>query len=222
MVCVVFDCDGVLVESESISIAAELAFLARHGVHVDRDDYVRRFMGTSKPDWIEGVTRLIRDETGRAPGPGQFERLVDDVKRAVTEDLQLVDGAYAAVAGMAHSKCVASSSGLPALEAKLRATGLKPFFGDGVFSADQVAKGKPAPDLFLHAAARMGAQPGDCVVIEDSVNGIVAARRAGMTAIGLVAGSHCPAGHGDALAAGGAEYVAASFDAVTQWLATRR
>ncbi|HZU89792.1 MAG TPA: HAD-IA family hydrolase, partial [Stellaceae bacterium] len=103
--------------------------------------------------------------------------------------------------------CVASSS-LPAqLRLGLEVAGLLEFFEPHLFSATMVAHGKPAPDLFLYAAARMGAAPRHCLVVEDSLAGVTAARAAGMTALGFCGGSHCRPGHGERLLAGGAAHV---------------
>jgi beta-phosphoglucomutase-like phosphatase (HAD superfamily) len=105
------------------------------------------------------------------------------------------------------ARCVASSSSLQRIALALEVTGLSEFFGGHVFSSTMVARGKPAPDLFLHAANAMGFDPETCVVIEDSVNGIKAARSAGMRALGFLGGVHCPPAHGGELLAGGADLV---------------
>jgi beta-phosphoglucomutase-like phosphatase (HAD superfamily) len=100
---------------------------------------------------------------------------------------------------------VASGSSPDRIALALKVTGLSDFFGPHVFSSTMVARGKPAPDLFLHAAKSMGFRPEICVVVEDSVNGIKAARRAGMRALGFLGGSHCAASHGDDLVVAGAD-----------------
>lgn len=218
MACLIFDCDGVLVESEAISIAAELDFLFARGVQIEQSDYVREFMGTSKPEWIAAINRLLLERTGRAPTAEELDELIDRIRHAIVTTVQPVHGARDLLSRLAGPKCVASSSGLDDLRAKLRTTGLDGHFADGVFSADQVGKGKPAPDLFLHAAASMGVPAADCIVIEDSSNGVLGARRADMTVVGLVAGTHCPPGHGKVLEAQGADFVAGSYEELGAWL----
>jgi beta-phosphoglucomutase-like phosphatase (HAD superfamily) len=107
-----------------------------------------------------------------------------------------------------------------ALEAKLRRTGLHPYFAPACFSASEVRRGKPAPDLFLHAATRMAAEPGRCLVVEDSRPGVMAAKAAGMTAFGFVGGSHCRPGHAAKLIEAGADLVFDDMRALPHLVAT--
>ncbi len=222
MACLIFDCDGVLVESEAIAVEAELAFLSARGVRVERSDYLRQFMGTTKAEWIAAINRLLIDATGRAPASEEIRELVERIHRDIVETVEPVQGARDLLARLAGPMCVASSSGLEVLHAKLRRTQLDGYFGDGVFSAEQVGRGKPAPDLFLHVAASMRVPAADCVVIEDSSNGVVSGKRAGMTVVGLVAATHCPPGHGKVLEAHGADFVAGSYEQLGAWLNENR
>lgn len=222
MACLIFDCDGVLVESEAIAVEAELAFLSARGVRVERSDYLRRFMGTTKAEWIAAINRLLIDATGRAPASEEIRELVERIQRDIVETVEPVQGARELLKSLAGPMCVASSSGLDVLRAKLRRTRLDGYFGDGVFSAEQVGIGKPAPDLFLHAAAGMGVSATDCIVIEDSSNGVIGGKRAGMTVVGLVAATHCPPGHGNVLEAHGADFVAGSFEELGAWLVAQQ
>lgn len=213
---IVFDCDGVLVDSEVVAVDTELQVLAQHGIGFERDEYVRRFTGLAPGDWHLGLATEIRQRTSRSPAPDLFETLDAAVERALEVRVQAISGAHAAVAAVAEPRCVASSTPRTALISRLQRTGLAELFGSAVFSADQVEKGKPAPDLFLHAASAMGAEPGDCVVVEDSLNGVRAARAAGMRAIGFTAGGHCPPDHSDALTAAGANTVVADFELLSE------
>lgn len=222
MACLIFDCDGVLVESEAIAVEAELAFLSARGVRVERSDYLRQFMGTTKAEWIAGINRLLIDATGRAPASEDIRELIERIHRDIVATVEPVHGARDLLASLAGPMCVASSSGLEVLHAKLRRTRLDGYFGDDVFSAEQVGRGKPAPDLFLHVAASMRVPAADCIVIEDSSNGVVSGKRAGMTVVGLVAATHCPPGHGKVLEAHGADFVAGSYEQLGAWLDANR
>jgi HAD superfamily hydrolase (TIGR01509 family) len=122
-------------------------------------------------------------------------------------ELRPMTGLEQALAQLPMAKCVASSSTPHMLARKLRWAGLDAWFGEAVFSAALVARGKPAPDIFLHAAAAMGAAPARALVIEDSAPGVLAAKAAGMTAFGFTGGSHCRPGHGERLAAAGADRI---------------
>jgi HAD superfamily hydrolase (TIGR01509 family) len=138
------------------------------------------------------------------------ESFRDDFSReilsAFARELKGVEGVRQAVEGLRARVCVASSSGPERIRLSLRAAGYETLFAANIFSAVEVAEGKPSPDLFLHAARRMGVKPKDCLVIEDSVAGVVAARAAGMTVFGFVGASHfSPLDDGAQLIAAGAE-----------------
>ncbi len=208
---VIFDCDGVLVDSEAIYIEAELAHLARQGVVLDRADYMRRFMGLSPADWRAGIADLVADATGVGPAARFFDLLAEAVHAEMDRRLAPIAGVPETLAALGVPICVASSTPLQRLHWKLDRTGLSPFFGDRVFSASMVAKGKPAPDLFLYAAKACGHEPGRCIVVEDSVNGVLAGRSAGMAVIGFCGGGHCDDSHGDRLTQAGATQIAGSF-----------
>jgi HAD superfamily hydrolase (TIGR01509 family) len=209
-VVLIFDCDGVLIDSEAVVVDAEIAFLAAAGLRYDRATYVRRFVGLAPADWHDHLGDDHRRQFGAPPPAGFFAALDDHVHAALEDDLTAIPGAHEAAAA-APRRCVASSTPLPRLHWKLRRTGLADIFGDAVFSADAVADGKPAPDLFLHAADHMGVAPGACTVIEDSVNGVRAGRAAGMHVVGFTGGGHCGPDHADALTAAGAHVVVADF-----------
>lgn len=208
---IIFDCDGVLVDSEAIYIDVELEFLARAGAHFERSAYVRTFMGLSLDEWRGRVHAEIVDRTGGPPAADLFDELDAHLLRAFEERLAPLPGARAAVSGLDLRRCVASSTPLRRLHWKLRHTGLLDLFAPHLFSAEMVVRGKPAPDLFLHAAATLDADPGRCVVVEDSVNGVAAGRAAGMRVIGFTGGAHCLADHGAVLGATGAELIIDRF-----------
>lgn len=183
---VIFDCDGVLIDSEIISAQMLLDELATLGVRIDLDYVARHFLGRSYPV----VMAQIRAEFG-LDLPAAFEdayraRLLDAFRR----DLKVMPGVARVLHRMAVPWCVATSSSPRRAEMSLQLAGLWQLVEGRLFTASEVARGKPAPDLFLHAAARMGADPARCLVIEDSLTGIRAGRAAGMAVWRFTGGSH--------------------------------
>ena len=207
---VIFDCDGVLIDSEMISVRVTTATLRDAGLEIDEDEVARRFLGLSDISLIASVEKQL----GRPLGAGFSHALVARTLAAFEDDLRAMPGVEAAIRALSCKFCVASSSAPSRLARSLELTGLADLFGADVFSARMVACGKPAPDLFLHAAATMGVAPGDCLVIEDSAPGVIAAGRAGMRVFGFCGGSHLRgAAPVAALAAAGAHLV---FDDMTR------
>lgn len=217
---IIFDCDGVLVESEAIIVTAELDLLDAAGLKLERTAYMRKFMGTPYETWKERVSAAILAATGTGPAPGLFERMLSVVEERLRSELVAVDGARVAIEAIDAKVCVASSSSPTALEWKLHHTGLMDLFDPHFFSSALVANGKPAPDLFLLAAQRMSAEPSECIVVEDSSNGVIAANRAGMKAVGFVGGGHCTPEHGQALLDDGADLLVSSYAGLKTALAT--
>ena len=199
----IFDCDGVLVDSEIIAfdvLAQMLAALARP---MSLSETRGRFMGRRTPEVLAEIEadigRPIPADTGVRMKALLFDRL--------RHELRAVEGVKEAIAHLPWPICVASSSSPERIALSLEVTGLAPLFGTHVFSAEQVAHGKPAPDLFLLAARSMRAAPGETIVIEDSPAGVTAARRAGMGVIGFAGASHADADLSKALHAAGAAVV---------------
>lgn len=183
---VIFDCDGVLIDSEVISARVLIAALARSGVLVDFDHFREHFLGRSFPT----VARQIR-EAFRVALPDDFEAAYRaDLLAAFGRELQPTPGVTRVLDRLAVSKCVATSSSPPRVARSLALTGLAGYFGADVFTASEVARGKPAPDLFWHVATRMGVAPERCLVIEDSVTGIRAGLAAGMAVLRYTGGGH--------------------------------
>jgi HAD superfamily hydrolase (TIGR01509 family) len=195
----IFDCDGVLVDSESLACQVDADVLGELGLPYTADEIARQFVGKSMKDMIA----RIEADHGRAL-PGDFaERINRTLFARFETDLKPIAGVRKAILSLPHPRCVASSSVPQRIALSLRVTGLADLF-DNIFSATQVARGKPAPDLFLLAAERMGARPDECLVIEDSPAGVQAAIAAGMRVIGFVGGSHCGPDHADKLRQAGA------------------
>jgi HAD superfamily hydrolase (TIGR01509 family) len=184
---IVFDCDGVLVDSERLSIRVDAMFLDRLGWPMGEVEIVERFVGRSDADM-----RAVIEEHLGGPIPADIDEEFDRLYRETFEaELTPVDGiveALDAIVAAGIPICVASSGGHAKIKRSLELTGLTQFFGDRIFSASDVAHGKPAPDLFLHAASRMGAAPARCAVIEDSAFGVDAAIAAGMLAFAYAGG----------------------------------
>ncbi|HET7086124.1 MAG TPA: HAD family phosphatase [Rhizomicrobium sp.] len=201
---VIFDCDGVLVDSEVLALEVELAILAEQGLHFERDDYVTRFMGLSYQAFHDVIDQEAQKRIGRPVSDTIREELAARLRHTMIARLTEIPGAAAAVAGTPLLKAVASSSTREGLERKLRQVGLWDHFEPHVYSADHVANAKPAPDLFLHAAEKLGVEPRQCLVLEDSVNGVVAARAAGMRVWGFLGGGHVHDRLGGRLTAAGA------------------
>jgi HAD superfamily hydrolase (TIGR01509 family) len=177
---VIFDCDGVLVDSERLSHEVLRQMLRELGVELTLAGAIERFMGTSTHAFLERATELIG---GPVPA-GFLERFAARSFDAFKSDLRAVDGIHELLAALPIPYCVASNGPVRKMRFTLGHTGLLPHFEDRLFSADQVATGKPAPDLFLHAARTLSTPPAECVVIEDTPTGIVAARAAGMQVLG--------------------------------------
>jgi HAD superfamily hydrolase (TIGR01509 family) len=181
---VIFDCDGVLVDSERIAVRVDVVVLAELGWVMTEAEVVERFMGRTD----EYMVSQIEAHLGR-PLPASWEGPFQHLYREAFEaGLKPVPGILEALDEIATPTCVASSGTHERIRYTLGLTGLYPRFAGRIFSASEVARGKPAPDLFLHAANRMGADPSECAVVEDSRYGIEAARAAGMRAFGYAGG----------------------------------
>jgi HAD superfamily hydrolase (TIGR01509 family) len=200
---IIFDCDGVLVDSEVLSCRCLSEALAAHGIRLEVMEALDLFLGRS--------TEAVLQHYG-----AQGRRLPDDfvadlkarVRRTFQSSLQPIPGVGALLASLATSYCVASSSDLDRVSLSLVRAGLASHFGDRIYTSQMVARGKPAPDLFLHAADRMRVAPAKTLVIEDSVSGVTAAKAAGMEVWGFVGGSHYESRDGRAiLRAAGADRV---------------
>jgi HAD superfamily hydrolase (TIGR01509 family) len=181
---VIFDCDGVLVDSERLAVRVESEYLTELGWPLTQAEIVERFLGHTDRYMDEAIEARL---AGRLPDDwrDQFQRRY---REAFAAELAPVDGVTEAIDQIAVPTCVASSGSHDKLRFTLGHTGLYERFEGRIFSGYEVANGKPAPDLFLHAAARMGADPARCAVIEDTRPGVLAARAAGMRVFGYAGG----------------------------------
>ncbi len=199
---VIFDCDGVLIDSEPLSIRADLACLAEDGIALSQDEILERYTGIS----MAGMLADLEARYGRAL-PDFATRHRRRLEALFEAELQPVRGIEAVLDALDSKACVASSGSPERLCHALSLVGLFDRFHPDIFSAAEVAHGKPAPDLFLHAAKSLGVAPTRCVVIEDSLPGVAAAIAAGMVAIGFTGGGHCRPGDDARLRAQGAALV---------------
>jgi len=194
---IIFDCDGVLVDSEVLSCRCLSEVLAGYGINLNLDEALNLFLGRSSTAVLDHYRALGRSI------PAQFyDELRIGVRAAFLSALCPIDGVRSVLEGLEVPYCVASSSDLDRVSFSLSLTGLAPHFGTRLYSAQMVERGKPAPDLFLYAAERMQANSRRTLVVEDSVSGITAAKAAGMTAWGFVGGSHYQSRDGKAILLG--------------------
>lgn len=183
---VIFDCDGVLVDSEPISLAVLVEALAAAGVAMSEEEAHARFLGRS----LKSMSEILHDEYGLAIDAAFLDSMRKVLYERFRAELQPIDGIAETVDGLGIAHCVASSSQPERVRLSLSVTGLIDRFEPNIFSATMVSRGKPAPDLFLHASASMGVEPARCVVVEDSPAGIEAAKSAGMRVVAFTGGSH--------------------------------
>ena len=203
----VFDFDGVVADSEVAANEVLVALARECGIPMTREQSLA-LIGRR----IEDLVPTIEGSLGRALPADFASRLQDRTLQRFRSELQAVDGVHEFLAEFAPvPRCIASSSSPERIATCLATLDLAGWFGDAVFSASQVARGKPHPDVFLHAARRMGVAPRDCIVLEDSPSGVRGAVAAGMRVIGLLAASHLDDGHERVLALAGADRVAATY-----------
>jgi HAD superfamily hydrolase (TIGR01509 family) len=206
---IIFDCDGVLVDSEVISCRAHADTLTRHGYPITSEQVLERFLGRS----MRQTTIEIEAELGRRLPDDFTSQTYAEIFRSFATSLEATPHIVETLAQIKQPICVASSGPPEKISASLNRTGLYDRFAPHIFSAVQVRHGKPAPDLFLFAAGQMQTAPEKCLVIEDSIAGIAGAIAAGMPVLGFHGGSHCRPGYGDGLRAAGAS---ATFDDMRQ------
>ena len=216
---IIFDFDGVLLESEAAGNRQIADYLTSIGHPTTPEDSMANFMGLSGADFLGAVERWI----GRAiPEDFHTARKAED-RRVLEEGLPAVAGALRFIEGLPPElpKAIASSSSTKWITRHLEHLGIREVFGDKVFSGrEHVTRGKPAPDLYLHAAGALGVAIEDCAIIEDSPVGATGAVASGAYVIGLCAGTHCPPDHAARLRAIGVDAIAAEFAEVARLIAS--
>lgn len=208
---VIFDMDGVLVDSEVVAARVESELFAELGIDVGVEDIYDRFVGLSQASVID----LVRREWNVDLPDWFLAKRIERIHARFAAEGRAVPGIGSVVDRLVANGvpiAVASSSRPESIAHKLSVTGLDAFFGRHVYSAELVEHGKPAPDLFLYAADRLGVTPAACTVVEDSVPGVVAGAAAGMDVVGFSAAGHCGPDHGERLRRAGATRVASHSD----------
>ena len=184
----IFDCDGVLIDSERLAVKVDVLVLHELGWPLSEAEVIERFVGRSDRD----AQAAIEAHLGRKLPAGWEQRFKPLYEQAFAAELAPVDGVLEALDRISLPSCIASSATHEHLRYTLGLTGLYERFAGRIFSAEDVARGKPAPDLFLHAAQRMAVEPAGCIVVEDSRFGVEAARAAGMRVLAFAGGLSPP------------------------------
>ncbi len=215
---VIFDCDGVLVDSEGIFARVLGECLSEADFPATAEEALLLGFGKHR----DTLAAAVEMRYGRALPDGFFEAMRERTARVLERELKPMPGVSELLKALPAARCVASNGHLRRVRERLALTGLLGFFDPHVFSAIQVAAGKPAPDLFLLAARRLGAAPAACTVVEDSVTGVAAAIAAGMPVVGFCGGSHCPEDHAGQLTAAGCARVFAHMSELSAYLCEAR
>ena len=201
---IIFDCDGVVIDSMRLLTEVESEAHQSVGINMSPKELALRFSGVGDFE----VYRILSRETGRVIPPDIAAQIERRKKEVFAERLKPVDGIREALTAIETTpRCIASGTAIDLLYYSLRIVGLYDLFAPHIYSAEMVSRGKPFPDLFLHAASEMGHAPETCLVIEDGVAGVKAGRAAGMRVFGFTGGSHCDHEHADRLKGAGAELV---------------
>jgi HAD superfamily hydrolase (TIGR01509 family) len=202
---IIFDCDGVLVDSEIIAAEVESGLLAEAGYPISIEEMGERFSGMT---W-QNILLQVEREASIPISASLIDKSEALLDLRLKQDVQAIAGVEAAVTRIALKRCICSNSSSARLDMMLGKVGLKPLFAPNIFSAKDLGadRVKPKPDIFLHGAKQMGVSPSRCVVVEDSVHGVKAARAAGMRVIGFTGASHTYPSHADKLTDAGAETV---------------
>jgi HAD superfamily hydrolase (TIGR01509 family) len=203
----------VIVDSEAVANAALAQVLTERGHELTGEEAVARYSGLR---WID-CHRKIEQESGLSFDPEELGRAVDEAVAARTAEMLAIEGIEPFLAAQGYRKlAIASSSETNWLEATLARLGLTAYFEGRLFSAAGFPRGKPHPDIYLHAAERLGIVPDKCLVIEDHPVGVAAGAAAGMTVIALLAASHIREGHDERVRAAGAHHVARDYKEVAE------
>ncbi|TPN62176.1 HAD family phosphatase [Mesorhizobium sp. B1-1-1] len=211
---IIFDCDGVLVDSEPLAARAYERVYEKHGMPGVHGGIIAQCIGMKQSDIIV----KIRELTGHQFPAAADGDIWSETRILFSQELKPTPGIAAFLEALEGDRCVASSSSVERINHSLAVTALARFFGDAIYSSSMVKNGKPAPDIFLFAAAKRGANPADCIVIEDSPFGIQGAVAAGMTAIGYTGGGHTYPEHGARLKAAGADFVCTDWQEISRQL----
>ena len=218
----IFDCDGVLIDSEIVSARVDCEILREFGYEIAPEELAHRYAGLT----TDRIFQLAGEEIGREIPPEVIRRAERETDRRLSEEVEPVAGVHRMLDMLDGPRCICSNSRPERLQVSLAKAGLWDRFRPYVFSAREVGegRGKPAPDVFLHAAQLLETDPAEAVVVEDSVVGVTGAVAAGMRVIGFTGASHSWPGHGEALMDAGATTVVrrlldvpATLEALREW-----
>ena len=219
---IIFDCDGVLVDSEIIAARIEAELLTDAGFEISPEELARTYAGLVFKD----ILLRVEEISGLPLQATLIGKAEAAVGKRLLQEVRAVEGVHEAILQVSGPCCICSNSRSERIRAMLKNTGILPLFKGPIFSAPELPTGrtKPAPDVFVHAAKEFGADPARVFVIEDSVHGVAGARAAGMRVIGFTGGAHSYPGHADALTEAGAETVIRRWadlkgviDALSRW-----
>jgi HAD superfamily hydrolase (TIGR01509 family) len=204
-----FDCDGVLVDSEIVAASVDAGILAAVGYQIATEDIIHRYAGLT----FEAMLAIIAKETGRTFPKDIYEKQRVELDRRLARETKPVAGAVEILKKISGPRAVCSNSSSERLRITLGSAGLIEAFAPHIYSAVEVGdkQPKPAPNVYAHAAQQLGVAPKDCIVIEDSVFGVAAAKAAGARVLGFTGGLHSWPGHADILTEAGAETVINRF-----------
>ena len=198
--CVIFDCDGVLVDSEILASQTALAMLEPYGLVMSQPAYSHRFAGKVEED----ILAIVQKEYPITLPDDFLPRLLSAIEDQLNHNLQPIAGMKEVIKDLSLPTAIVSNSRLVRVIASLKTAGLDGLFEDNIFVAEMVERPKPAPDIYQYAARRLDVSPTACLVVEDSQSGVIAAHQAGMTVVGFLGASHIHAGHAAALEQAGA------------------
>ncbi len=212
---IIFDCDGVLIDSEILACTVETEYMNDLGYTITLDEYMDRYMGKSFAECINdlisaGIKFDQEEFTNKSKNKIYTPEFMDK--------LNALDGIHTLLDNVSNPFCIASGSSMERLRHTLKITNLLDYFDGKIFSAELVQNSKPAPDIFLYAAEKMGYTPDNCIVIEDSINGVKAGIAAGMTTYGFVGASHMDNARANGLVEVGAQKLFYSMGELAKFL----
>lgn len=217
MKAVLFDCDGVLINSEELGAKVLKDTFNKHGLNYTAEERLEKFSGLSYGDLKKTVEKDYQAIHGKPVPEDFFEKLNEEYRKVLQTEIAAIDGVVELLKTLRQEGipfAVASNGDHIQMEAKLRATGLYDLVAPHIYSKDDVANPKPAPDVFTHAAAKLGVDPHECVVVEDSQVGMIAAAASGGYALGHANAAFAGNKLGIALQKAGADEIHPSMQSI--------
>ena len=216
---IIFDCDGVLIDSEALLMRADMESLAEIGMTYTPAEFQKKYLGTNSITYFETLDREYKNRHGKLPPKGTSDTFHTRRRDILENELAAIKGVAGFVEKLHLKKAVASNTQMVSwLSRKLTITGLYDIFAPHIYAAECVKRGKPAPDLYLYAAEKLGEKPENCLVIEDSPRGVEAGVAAGMSVIGFTGAAHVDEDHAALLIAAGATDVVETIESLETYL----